>query len=78
MKFFVIKKGHLYKGLSKESYNRSKLMVKKWDDNNLLDTKKTITISKMWSSKTLKFKVCTFEKLELQNFKNVLPHINGV
>jgi hypothetical protein len=35
MKIFVIKKGHFYKGLSKNSYNKSKLMVKKWDDNNL-------------------------------------------
>jgi hypothetical protein len=40
MNFFVIKKGYLYKGLPKDSYNRSKLMVKKWDDNNLLDTLK--------------------------------------
>ncbi len=41
MKIFVIKKGHFYKGLSKYSYNKSKLKVKKKkDDNNLLDTLK--------------------------------------
>jgi len=40
MKIFVIKKGHFYKGLSQDSYNKIKLMVKKKDDNNLLDTLK--------------------------------------
>ncbi len=29
-----------YKGLSKDSYNRNKLMVKKWNDNNPLKTLK--------------------------------------
>jgi len=40
MKIYVIKKGHFYKGLSKDSYNTIKLMVKKRDDNNLLNTLK--------------------------------------
>jgi hypothetical protein len=40
VKFFVIKKGHFYKGLSKDSYNRNKLMVKNMGDNNLLNTLK--------------------------------------
>ncbi len=40
MNFFVIKKGHFYEGLSQDSYNKSKLMVKKRDDNDLLDTLK--------------------------------------
>jgi len=31
MKFFVIKKGHFYKGLSKDSYNKSKLVIKKYE-----------------------------------------------
>jgi hypothetical protein len=39
---FVIKKGHFYKGLSKDSYNRNKFMVKIWDNNNLLYTLKKI------------------------------------
>ncbi len=38
----MIKKGNFYKRLSKDSYNKNKLLVKKWDDNNLLDTVKTI------------------------------------
>jgi len=42
MKTFIIKKGYFYKGFSKDSYNRNKLMVKKWDDNNLLNTLKKI------------------------------------
>ncbi len=42
MKIFVIKKWHFYKGLLKDSYNKSKLIVKKWDDNNLLNTLKNI------------------------------------
>jgi hypothetical protein len=50
VKFFIIKKGCVYKGLSKDSYDKSKLMVKKWDDNNLLDTKKPLTNFKMWNS----------------------------
>ncbi len=28
MKIYVLKKGHFYKGISKESYNKRKLMVK--------------------------------------------------
>jgi hypothetical protein len=40
MKISIIKKWYFYKGLSKDSYNKSKLMVKIWDDNNILDTLK--------------------------------------
>jgi hypothetical protein len=29
VKLFVIEKGHLYKGLSKDSYNKNKLMEKR-------------------------------------------------
>ncbi len=55
MKNFVSKKGHFYKELSKDSYNRNKLMVKEWDDNNLIrHTKKTFTISKFSNPKILK------------------------
>ncbi len=74
-----LKKRHFYKGFLKDSYNKNKLMVKKKDDNNLLNTLKNHSqffkcgIQKLW-----KFKVCTFENLECQNFKIVLPHINGV
>ncbi len=42
MKKIVIKKGHFYKGLPKDSYNMNKLMVKNMSDNNLLDTLKKI------------------------------------
>jgi hypothetical protein len=79
MKIFIIKKGHIYKIFSKDSYNRSKLMVNKWDDNNLLYTPKNHSqfkqceVLKLW-----KFKVCTLENSKLQNFKSVLPHMNGV
>ncbi len=60
------------------AHNRNKLMIKEWDDNNLLDTlKKRFTFSKMWNSKTLKIQR-TIENLEFQNFKSALPHINGV
>jgi len=38
MEKIVILKRHFYKGFSKDSYNRIKLVVKKWDDNNLLNT----------------------------------------
>jgi len=38
MKICSIQKGHFYKGLSKDSYNKIKLIVKKLDNNNLLDT----------------------------------------
>jgi hypothetical protein len=44
MKKIVIKKGHFSKKLSKHSYNRNKLMVKKKSDNNLLDTLKNMNI----------------------------------
>ncbi len=40
MKSSIIKKGHFYKGLWKDSYNRNELKVKNRDDNNLLDTLK--------------------------------------
>ncbi len=40
MKLFVIEKGHLYKELSKDSYNKNKLMEKKGMIINLLDTLK--------------------------------------
>jgi len=54
-------------------------MVKKWDDNNLLDTlKKHSNFFKNGVLKLWKFKVSTFENLEFQDFKGVLPHINGV
>ncbi len=66
----VIKKGHFYKWLSK---------VKKWDDSNLLDTLlKNSQFQKCEILKLWKFKVCTFENSEFQNFKSALPHINGV
>jgi len=42
VKISIIKKGHFYKGLSKDSYNRNKLMVKNMSDNNLLNTLKKI------------------------------------
>ncbi len=38
MKNYVIKKTYFYKRLSKDSYNRNKLLVKNMGDNNLLDT----------------------------------------
>jgi hypothetical protein len=42
VKISIIKKGPFYKGISKDSYNKNKLMVTKWDDNNLFDTLKKI------------------------------------
>jgi len=42
MKKFIIKKGHFYKLLSKDSYNKNQLMLKKRYDNNLLNTLKNI------------------------------------
>ncbi len=79
MRNFIIKKEHFYKGLSKDSYNRNKLMVKKWDDNNLLDAlKKLSQFQKCGILKLWKFKTCTFENLKVQKFMSVLPHINGV
>jgi hypothetical protein len=50
MKIYIIKKGHFYKRLSKDSYNKSKLLVKKWDDNNLLNTLKKHS---QWGSKPI-------------------------
>jgi hypothetical protein len=38
MKNYVMKKTYFYKRLSKDSYNRNKLMVKNMSNNNLLDT----------------------------------------
>ncbi len=76
LKISIIKKGHFYKGLSKDSYNRIKLMIKKWNDNNLLDTlEKHSQFQKFAILKLWKFKVCTFENSKIQNVKNVLPHI---
>jgi len=40
VKFYPIKKGHFYKGISKDSYNIKKIDGKKNDDNNLLNTLK--------------------------------------
>ncbi len=75
MKNYVTKKGHFYKGLSEDSYNINRLMVKKWNDNNLLDTlKKNSQFQKCGILKFWKFKVCTFEILDFQNFKGALPH----
>ncbi len=79
MKNSIIKKWHFYKGLLKDSYTTNKLMVKKWDDNNLLHTlKKHSQFQKCGILKLWKFKVCTFEISEFQEFKSVLPHINEV
>jgi len=78
VKFYPIKKGHFYKGISKDSYNIKKIDGKKNDDNNLLNTLKNHSqfqkcgILKLW-----KFKICTLENLEFKNFKSVLPHIMG-
>jgi len=63
MKISIIKKGHIYKGLSKDSYNRSTLMVKKWDDNNLLDTlKKHLQFQKCGVLKFWKFRISKLQK----------------
>ncbi len=78
MKNFVKKKGHFYKGLPKDSYNRNKLMIKNMSDNNLLDTLKKIQKFKMWNLKIENSKYVTFKKLKIENFKNALSHINGV
>jgi len=79
MKKSIIKKRHFYKEFSKDSYNKNKLMVKNMNDNNLLDTlKKNSQFQKCGILEFWKFKICTFENLEFQNFKSVLPHINGV
>jgi hypothetical protein len=43
-------------------------MLKKWDDNSLLDTlKKYSQFKKCGILKPWKFKVCTLENSELQN-----------
>jgi len=66
MKKIIIKKGHFYK-LSKDSYNKNKLMLKKWYHNNLLNTlKKYSQFFKCGILKPWKFKVCTFENSEFQ------------
>jgi hypothetical protein len=79
MKNYVMKKTYFYKRLSKDSYNRNKLMVKNMSNNNLLDTlEKYSQFQKCGILKLWKFKVCTLENLEFQNFKSVLPHINEV
>jgi hypothetical protein len=54
-------------------------MVKKWDDNNLLDTlKKYSQLKKCGLLKLKKFKVYTFENWKFEDFKSVLPRISGV
>jgi hypothetical protein len=79
MNFFVIKKGHFYEGLSQDSYNKSKLMVKKRDDNDLLDTlKKKSQFQKCEILKLWKFKICTHENyVNIQNFQtsSIVYHI---
>ncbi len=62
MKLFVIEKGHLYKELSKDSYNKNKLMEKKGMIINLLDTlKKHSQFQKCGILKLQKFKINIFE-----------------
>ncbi len=76
MKNYVTKKGHFYKGLSEDSYNINRLMVKKWNDNNLLDTlKKHSQFQKCGILKFWKFQVCTFENSKFQKFEKVFYHI---
>jgi hypothetical protein len=58
----------------KDSYNKTKFMIKIWNDNNLLNTLKKITISKMWNFKTWKFKTYTFENSKIQNSR-IFYHI---
>jgi len=67
VKISIIKKGHFYNGLSKDSYNRNNFMVKKWDDNNLLNAPKNHS----------QFQNVDFKTLKIQNFKTsrVLYHI---
>jgi hypothetical protein len=64
MRSFVIKKWNFYKRLSKHSNNKNKLMVKIWDDNNLLEMlKKHSQFQKFGILKLWKFKVCTRESM---------------
>ncbi len=59
-----LKKGHFYKGLSKDSYNKVSSWWKIWDDNNLIDTlKKHSQFQKFGILKLWKFKVCTRESM---------------
>jgi len=54
-------------------------MKKKMSDNNLLVThKKHSQFRKCEILEFQNFKICTFKNLEFENFRNVLPHINGV
>ncbi len=79
MKIFVVKKWQFYRGPSKDLYNKIKLMVKKWNDNNLLDTlKKNSQFQNFGILKLWKWKICTLENLISQKFNNVLLHINVV
>ncbi len=72
MKISITKKGHFYKGLLEDSYNINKLMVKKWDDNKILNTlKKHSQFQKCGILKKIKFQVCTFEDSEFQNFERM-------
>jgi len=66
VKIFIIEKGHFYKGLSKDSYNKSKLL-EIWDDNKLLNTlKRDSQFQKCGILNFWKFKVCTFENSNFQ------------
>jgi hypothetical protein len=48
-------------------------MVKKWDDNNLLDTLlKNPQFQKCGILKLQKFKVCTFEKFKVSKLQECL------
>jgi len=79
MRSFVIKKWNFYKRLSKHSNNKNKLMVKIWDDNNLLEMlKKHSQFPKFGILELWKFKIYTLENSKLQNLKNVLPYTNRV
>jgi hypothetical protein len=54
-------------------------MVKNMGDNNLLNTlKKHSQFQKCGILKLWKFKACTFQISNFQNFKIILSHINGV
>ncbi len=76
MRISIIKKGHFYKGLSKDSYNKGSWWLEIWNYNNVSGTlKKQSIFLKCGILKLWGFKVCTFKNLEFQNLKNVLPHI---
>jgi hypothetical protein len=54
-KFLSLNKDIFTKSFQRTHIIKSKLMGKKWDDNNLLDTlKKHSQFKKMWNSKTSK------------------------